>query len=56
MEVMHKVITVREEKVVNVDGAHGAVTLREMDFSDFSELVFLAICFFSNSMNRNCLK
>ena len=34
-EVMHKVITAREEEVINVDDAHGAVTMRHMDFSQF---------------------
>lgn len=54
-EVMCKVVTVREEKVVNVDNAHGAVTMRQMDFSQFSELGFLTICSFSSSIKPNCL-
>lgn len=40
---MHKVITVREEKAVNVDDGHGAVTMRQMDFPWPSELGFLTI-------------
>jgi len=44
---MHRVITVREEKVVKVDRAHGAGTMRQMDFSQFSELGFLTTCSFS---------
>lgn len=42
-EVVHKVITFREEEVVNVDDVHGAVTMRQMDFSWSSELGLLTI-------------
>lgn len=53
--MMHKVVTVREEKVVNIDDAHGVVTMRQMDFCQLSELGFLIICSFSNSIKANCL-
>lgn len=52
---MHKVVTVKEEKVVKVDDAHGAVIMRQMDFSQFSELDFLTICSFSSNIKPNSL-
>lgn len=54
-EVMHKVITVREEKTVAVYDAHGMVSMRQMDFPQFSELGVLTICSFNNSIKLNCV-
>lgn len=50
---MYKVVTVREEKVINIDDAHGVVTMRQIDFSQLSELGFLIVCSFSNSIKPN---
>lgn len=42
-EVKHKVITFREEEVISVNDVHGAVTMRQMDFSWSLELGGLTI-------------
>lgn len=40
---MPKIISLREDKIVNVDDVYGAVTMRQMNFSWSSELGLLTM-------------